>query len=123
MVWINDIERLTLRNRYFRRVLATGPHQQVVLMSLPPASDIGLEVHPHTDQFFRIERGHGRLDFGHNRRQISSRFFKAGAAILIPAGTWHNIVNTSLSQPLQLYTLYAPPHHSPGTKLVSKPRT
>ncbi len=117
-----NIEQAALQNNFFRNVLWTGKHMQVVLMSLNPGEDIGLEVHPETDQFFRIERGQGlvmmgkgadknKLDF---RRRVSD-----GDAIMVPAGTWHNLINAGRT-PLKLYTIYAPPKHPFGTVQMTK---
>jgi mannose-6-phosphate isomerase-like protein (cupin superfamily) len=105
--FVGDIEALASENDAFRRVVYTAQHCQLVLMSLNPAEDIGMEVHK-LDQFFRVEQGSGEviLDGVHNP-------IKAGFAILVPAGTNHNIVNTA-TVPLKLYTLYAPPNHRSG---------
>jgi mannose-6-phosphate isomerase-like protein (cupin superfamily) len=106
--FVGDIEALALENGAFRRVVYTAQHCQLVLMSLNPAEDIGMEVHK-LDQFFRVEEGSGEVILD----GVSSPI-KAGFAILVPAGTNHNIVNTA-TVPLKLYTLYAPPNHRSGT--------
>jgi mannose-6-phosphate isomerase-like protein (cupin superfamily) len=106
--YVDDIERATLANEDFRRVLYTGKNLQLVLMTLPPGCDIGEEVHDDRDQFFRIERGEGviRIDGADNR--VEDDF-----AVIVPAGARHNVINTG-SEPLRLYTLYGPPEHRDG---------
>lgn len=111
--FVGDIEKLTVGNSNFRKVIFTGQHTQLVLMSLNPGEDIGLEVHPTTDQFFRVDKGEGKVIIMGKSYPI-----KDGSAIVIPAGTKHNIVNTSKTNPLKLYTLYSPPHHK--DKVVHK---
>ena len=108
--YITDIERDTLGNEDFRRVLFTGPNMQLVLMALQPGDDIGLETHDEHDQFIRIEAGSGiaRLNGAETR-------LEDGSIVVIPAGVEHNIVNTSADKPLRLYTLYSPPEHPDGT--------
>ena len=105
-----DIEKKTLANEYFREVLFTGPNSQLVVMALKPGEDIGLETHPHTDQFIRIEAGTGKAVLDGKEYELAD-----GSAIVIPAGAEHNVINTSTSQPLKLYTVYAPPNHVDGT--------
>ena len=107
--FITDIEQRTGSNAAFRRVLYTGPHMQLVLMSLPPGEEIGAEVHEGTDQFFRVEEGHGEVTIDGRATPIES-----DTAIVVPAGARHNIRNTG-REPLKLYTLYAPPQHADGT--------
>lgn len=107
--FIVDIEELTRKSQDFRHVLYTGPHLQLVLMSLPPGEDIGEEVHEDTDQFFRVESGAGVVSIDGRDTPI-----EADTAIVVPAGARHNIKNTG-QQALQLYTIYAPPHHADGT--------
>lgn len=107
--FVGNIEDRTEHNRDFRRVLYTGPHLQLVLMSLGPGEDIGEEVHEDTDQFFRLEEGSGVISIdGHESRAES------GTAIVVPAGARHNIRNTGVT-PMKLYTVYAPSHHEDGT--------
>jgi mannose-6-phosphate isomerase-like protein (cupin superfamily) len=106
--FVGDIETLSLDNGAFRRVIYTAKHCQLVLMSLNPAEDIGMEVH-QLDQFFRVEEGSGEAILDGVSHPIQTGF-----AILVPAGTKHNIVNTA-KVPLKLYTLYAPPNHRNGT--------
>lgn len=107
--FIGDIEDRTEQNRDFRRVLYTGPHMQLVLMSLEPGEEIGEEVHETTDQFFRVEAGKGEVSIDDVTSRIDSDM-----AILVPAGARHNVRNTGL-RALKLYTLYAPPQHADGT--------
>lgn len=121
-VWSGNIERRTIQNRAFRRVIKTGRNQQLVLMALPPGTDIGLEVHTTVDQFLRIERGQGVFSYGKTRTRLKHRRVSDGFAMFVPAGTWHNVRNASLFFPLHLYTLYAPPEHPPGTLLKNKPK-
>ena len=105
--FIQDIEALAVENDAFRRVLYTAGHCQLVVMSLPPGAEIGMEIHT-LDQFFRVEKGTGKAVLDGVGTAI-----RAGSAVLVPAGTDHNIVNTGNS-PLKLYTLYAPPNHRDG---------
>jgi mannose-6-phosphate isomerase-like protein (cupin superfamily) len=109
--FVGPIEKLTLENTYFRQVLYTGKHAQLVLMCLKPGEDIGDEVHPNVDQFFRIEKGEAKFVFDEKRERPAH----AGDAVVVPAGTFHNVINTSKSVPLQLYTIYSPPNHPDGT--------
>jgi mannose-6-phosphate isomerase-like protein (cupin superfamily) len=106
--YVQDIEALAVKNADFRQVLYTAEHSQLVLMALKPKEDIGMEVHK-LDQFFRIEEGTGEAIFDVVRTAI-----RPGFAILVPAGTRHNIINTG-SVPMKLYTLYSPPNHRDGT--------
>ena len=108
--YAENIERLTLRNNSFRQVLYTAPHSQLVLMALLPGEEIGLEVHPDNDQFFRVEKGQGTVVIDGQSQSIEDGF-----AVVVPAGAEHNIINRSDSEPLKLYTIYAPAHHPDGT--------
>lgn len=101
-----NIEKDTLKNKNFRKVLYSGPHLQLVLMSLKPKEEIGLEVHWENDQFLRFEGGRGRVEIDGNKYTV-----KDGDAVIVPAGAKHNVINTSASEDLKLYTIYAPPHH------------
>jgi mannose-6-phosphate isomerase-like protein (cupin superfamily) len=112
--FIDDIEKRTEDNRAFRRVLYTGKHMQLVLMSLQPGEDIGEETHDEVDQFFRVEKGTGEVFIDGRTTPVES-----DTAIIVPAGARHNIRNTG-EKPLQLYTLYAPPEHEDGTVQVTK---
>jgi mannose-6-phosphate isomerase-like protein (cupin superfamily) len=105
--YVQDIEAIATRNEDFRRVLYTARNCQLVVMSLKPKEDIGAEVHK-LDQFFRVEQGRGEAVLDGIRTAI-----QAGSAVVVPAGTRHNIINTG-TEPLQLYTLYAPPNHRDG---------
>jgi mannose-6-phosphate isomerase-like protein (cupin superfamily) len=105
-----DIEKKTEQNEYFREVLYTAPHSQLVVMSLKPGEDIGLETHMDTDQFIRVEEGEGKAILDGQEYKLED-----GSAIVIPAGTEHNVINTSSKEPLKLYTLYTPPEHADGT--------
>lgn len=115
--WVGSIERASERNMLFRRVVSTGRRLQLVVMSLVPGEEIGSEVHPDTDQFIRIEQGRAVLVLDGRRHALQS-----GDAVLVPAGTRHNVINPSRTQVLKLYTLYAPPEHRPGTRTRRAPR-
>lgn len=105
-----NIERKTEENEYFREVLFTGPHSQLVVMALKPGEDIGLETHPDTDQFIRVEEGAGKAMIGGQAYPLED-----GSAIVIPAGAEHNVINTAADEALKLYTVYTPPEHPDGT--------
>ncbi len=109
--YVGPIEKLTEKNKYFRQVLFTGKYTQLVVMSLKPLEEIGNEVHPKVDQFFRVESG--KVKFVFNGKEVHAA--KAGDAVIVPAGTWHNVINTSKTDALKLYTLYSPPNHPAGT--------
>lgn len=111
----DNIEELTLENDNFRKVLYTASHSQLVLMSLKPNEDIGLEVHEDNDQFFRFESGRGRVIIDGNEYEV-----KDGSAIVVPAGAEHNVVNTSGGEALKLYTIYSPAHHKDGVVRATK---
>lgn len=104
--FVINIEKATLENNNFRKVLYTSKDNQLVLMSLKPEEEIGMEMHKATDQFLRIEEGQGKCIINGNEYEISS-----GSAIVIPAGAKHNVINTSKKCPLKLYTIYSPPLH------------
>ncbi|SDJ16108.1 Mannose-6-phosphate isomerase, cupin superfamily [Salimicrobium halophilum] len=113
--FVIDINEATKRNDNFRTALWTGDHLQVTLMSLMPGEDIGLEIHPDVDQFIRIEQGSGTTRMGKNKNDLNfMRNVQDDSAILIPAGYWHNLMNTG-NVPLKLYSIYAPPNHPFGT--------
>ncbi|MFL0166193.1 cupin domain-containing protein [Candidatus Clostridium helianthi] len=116
-----NIDKATKQNTNFRTALWTGEHFQVTLMSINVGDDIGLEIHPDTDQFIRIEDGQGIVKMGKSKDNLE---FQANArndfAIIIPAGTWHNVINTG-TKPLKVYSIYAPPKHPRGTVHVTKP--
>lgn len=115
--YVGPIETETLKNDYFRKVLFTGKHTQLVVMCLQPGEEIGKEMHPNVDQFFRIEEGEARFVLGEKEEHL----VRAGDAVVVPAGTYHNVINTSQTTPLRLYTLYSPPNHPDGT--VHKTKT
>ena len=106
--FVENIEQLTLDNTDFRRVLYTGKHLQLVLMTLQPGDDVGEEVHDGHDQFFRIESGKGEVLIDGSRHPVQD-----DDAVIVPAGARHNVTNTG-DAPLKLYTLYAPPEHKDG---------
>lgn len=108
----DDIERQTTGNNDFRRVLYTGHHLQLVLMTIQPSEEIGAEVHEDRDQFFRFEEGNGQVDIDDNTYDVED-----GSGVIVPAGARHNVRNTG-DAPLRLYTLYGPPEHVDG--LVEK---
>jgi len=110
-----NIEEQTLQNSDFRHVLYTGKHSQLVLMSLKPGEDIGKEVHEDNDQFFRIEQGTGKCVIDGNEYEI-----RDGSAIVVPAGSEHNVMNVSDSEDLKLYTIYSPAHHQDGVVRATK---
>jgi len=112
--YCENIEKRTIANEDFRRVLYTGHNLQLVLMTLPPGCDIGEEVHPDRDQFFRIEEGKGAVDIDGVANAVEDDF-----AVIVPAGARHNVRNTG-SGPLRLYTIYAPPEHKDGIVQATK---
>ena len=112
--YCDDIEKLTVENGDFRRVLYTGGHLQLVLMTLPPGCDIGAEVHEDRDQFFRFEEGTGAVDIDGVANAVQD-----GTAVIVPAGARHNVRNTG-DQPLKLYTIYGPPEHKDGIVQATK---
>ena len=107
--FFGNIEQDTIENGQFRRVLYTGKHTQLVLMSIIPDGEIGTETHEDNDQFFRIEAGSGKVIVDDTVYEVSD-----GSAIIVPAGAVHNVINTSDTDDLKLYTLYSPPHHKDG---------
>jgi mannose-6-phosphate isomerase-like protein (cupin superfamily) len=108
--YVTNIEQDTLENKDYRRVLYTGRNMQLVLMTLQPGEEIGLETHDEHDQFIRVEAGTGTAILNGKKHELSD-----GVAVVIPAGIEHNVVNTSKREPLRLYTLYGPPEHPHGT--------
>jgi mannose-6-phosphate isomerase-like protein (cupin superfamily) len=108
--FVKNIEQETLDNNNFRKVLYTSTYGQVVVMSLLPNEEIGMEVHETTDQFFRIDSGEGKVIVDGEEFLISDGF-----AVVVPAGAQHNVLNISADKPLKLYTIYMPPHHKDGT--------
>jgi mannose-6-phosphate isomerase-like protein (cupin superfamily) len=110
----DDIEQQTTGNSDFRRVLYTGHHLQLVLMTLQPGDEIGAEVHEDRDQFFRFEEGRGQVDIDDNTYDVVD-----GSGVIVPAGARHNVRNTG-DDPLKLYTLYGPPEHKDGVVQSTK---
>ena len=114
--YVTAIEEETKKNTDFRRVLYTGKYSQLVLMSLQPMEDIGLEVHNHLDQFFRFEEGEGKVVIDGVEHNV-----KDGTAVIVPAGAQHNVINTSKTSTLKLYTIYSPPEHIDKVVRHTKP--
>jgi mannose-6-phosphate isomerase-like protein (cupin superfamily) len=113
--WVGDIERETLANETFRTVVFTGEHTQLTVMRLAPGEDIGWEAHHDRHQFLRIEQGRGRAEFGGSEDEVAERHdVEDDWAVIVPAGVWHNVVNTGDDE-LKLYSLYSPPEHPDGT--------
>lgn len=110
-----NIERSTLENESYRKVLYTGKHSQLVLMCLRPKEEIGMEVHQDNDQFFRFEKGTGKCVIDGNEYSVGD-----GSAIVVPAGANHNIINVSETENLKLYTIYSPAHHKDGIVRATK---
>lgn len=113
--FITNIEKDTVDNKYYREVLYTAPHSQLVLMSIEPGDEIGEEVHDDSDQFFRFESGNGIIEINGQKHEVSD-----GSAAVVPVGTLHNVINVSDTEPLQLYAIYSPPHHKDGTLHATK---
>jgi len=113
--YFTNIEKATLENNNFRKVLYTSKHSQLVLMSLRPGEEIGTETHSENDQFFRFERGQGNVIIDGNEYEVSD-----GSAIVVPAGAEHNVINVSDTEELKLYTIYSPPHHKDGIVRATK---
>ena len=113
--YVTNISQATGRNQNYRTTLWTGCHLQLTLMSIPVCGEIGLEIHPDTDQFLRIEQGNGVALMGNRKEQLDfQQCIAADDVIFVPDGTWHNVVNKGRC-PLKLYSIYAPPHHPHGT--------
>jgi len=113
--FVINIERAAVQNNNYRTALWTGKHLQVTLMSIGVGEDIGLEVHPDVDQFIRVEEGQGLVEMGDSRNNLDyRRRVYEDYVIIIPAGKWHNVINTG-NRPLKLYSIYAPPQHPHGT--------
>lgn len=110
-----NIEKDAIENTNFRKVLYTGKHSQLVLMSLKPNEEIGMEVHTDNDQFFRFEKGQGKCIINGNEYEL-----KDGSVIVVPAGAEHNVINTSGTEDLKLYTIYSPAHHKDGVVRATK---
>jgi len=110
-----NIEKATLENENYRKVLYTSKHSQLVLMSLKPNEEIGMEVHPDNDQFFRFEKGQGKCVIDGNEYEV-----RDGSAVVVPAGARHNVINISDTEELKLYTIYSPAHHKDGVVRTTK---
>jgi mannose-6-phosphate isomerase-like protein (cupin superfamily) len=110
-----NIEKATEDNKNFRQVLYTAKHSQLVLMSLKPGEEIGMEVHPDNDQFFRFEKGQGKCIIDGNEYEL-----RDGTAVIVPAGAQHNVINVSSTEELKLYTIYSPAHHKDGIVRFTK---
>ncbi len=108
--FVGPIEKETLDNSFFRKVLFTGKYSQLVVMCLQGGEEIGNEVHPNIDQFFRIEEGNAKFVFDGEEGHVVGD----GDAVIVPAGTYHNVINTSSTKPLRLYTIYSPANHPDG---------
>jgi mannose-6-phosphate isomerase-like protein (cupin superfamily) len=118
--YVVNINEATKQNTTYRTAIWTGDHLQVTLMSLNVGEDIGLEMHPDVDQFLRIEQGEGIVQMGDSKDNLTfERMVSDDSAIVVPAGTWHNVTNTG-NIPLRLYSIYAPPNHPFGTVHVTK---
>ncbi|MGA4507997.1 cupin domain-containing protein [Propionibacteriaceae bacterium G1746] len=115
-----NLEHATVNNHTYRTVAWSGRYLQLTLMSIPVGDDIGLEEHPETDQFLRVDAGRGRVQIGPSQDNLDfEREVGDGDCILVPAGTWHNVTNIG-DEPLQLYTVYAPVHHAAGKVHATK---
>ena len=113
--YVKDIETLTVENQNYRTVKWTGSHLQMTVMSIAVGGEVGLEIHPDTDQFLRIEQGTAKVAMGPKKDELSfEETAREDFAIIVPAGTWHNILNVGEDE-LKLYALYAPPHHAHST--------
>jgi mannose-6-phosphate isomerase-like protein (cupin superfamily) len=110
-----NIEKETLNNSNFRKVLYTSAHSQLVLMSLKPNEEIGMEVHADNDQFFRFEKGEGKVIIDGNEHKVGD-----GVAVIVPSGSQHNVINTSKTEDLKMYTIYSPAHHKDGIVRATK---
>src|ERR1035437_9202110 len=110
-----NIEKETLENTNFRKVLYTGKHSQLVLMTLKPNEEIGMEVHADNDQFFRFEKGTGKVIIDGNEYEVTD-----GSAVIVPSGAQHNVINISATDELKLYTIYSPAHHKDGIVMPTK---
>jgi len=112
--WVRDIELITCANSTFRTVLFTGGNLQLMVMSLQPGEEVGLEMHDHRDQFLRVEEGNAKVTLGPSQTEVTeTRELADNWAVIVPGGTWHNVINTG-DIPLRLYSLYAPPEHPDG---------
>lgn len=118
--FVTNIHEAALRNNTYRTALWTGEHLQLTLMSIDVCDDIGLEIHPDVDQFLRLEQGQGLIMMGEDKNNLSyQQRVCEDYVIFVPAGTWHNLVNTG-NVPIKLYSIYAPPNHPHGTVQITK---
>ena len=117
--YVVNIEELTLANENFRTAAWTGKNLQMTLMTIQPGGDIGLEVHEDHDQFLRIEQGNARVEMGPTETELETWTAEDDFAIFVPAGVWHNVINTG-EQALKLYSIYSPPEHAHGTVHVTR---
>ena len=118
--WVADVEKATLENTNFRTVLFTGEHTQLTVMSIEPGGEIGWEAHHDIDQFLRVEQGSGRAECGATEDRVDETHdVEDDWAIIVPAGVWHNVINTG-GDALKIYSLYSPPEHPDGTVHVTK---
>ena len=118
--FVVNIEEITKLNNTFRTALWTGEHLQLTLMSIPVGESIGLEIHPDTDQFLRVEQGEGLVQMGKDKNNLSfQKRVSNNFAFVVPAGTWHNLINIG-NIPIKLYSIYAPPKHPRGTVHLTK---
>ena len=118
--WLDDIEKVTLANETFRTVVFTGEHTQLTVMRLGPGEEIGWESHHDRDQFLRLEQGQARVEFGRTEEAVDETHQVGDDwAFIVPAGVWHNVVNTG-AEHLKLYSLYSPPEHADGTVHLTK---
>lgn len=113
--FFSNIEKDVLENENYRRALYTSKYSQLVLMSLKPKEEIGMEVHPENDQFFRVEKGAGKCLIDGNEYDLED-----GSAVIVPSGARHNVINTSETEELKLYTIYSPAHHKDGIVRLTK---
>jgi mannose-6-phosphate isomerase-like protein (cupin superfamily) len=118
--WVGNIEELTVDNSNFRTVLFTGANTQLTVMSIAPGDEIGVEMHDHLDQFLRVEEGSARVTLGPSRDEVTETHeLTDDWAVIVPGGTWHNVINTGESD-LKLYSLYSPPEHPDRTVHATK---
>ena len=118
--YVVNVEQVSLQNRYFRSTVWTGQQLQMTVMCIPPCGEIGLEIHEETDQFIRVEQGCAVVKMGECKRQLDfQQNMCRGDAVFVPAGTWHNVINTGRA-PLKVSVIYAPPNHPRGTIHFSK---
>ena len=120
--YVANVEQMAVQNQNFRTAIWTGCHMQATLMCIPPCGEIGLEIHPDTDQFIRIEQGRAEVTMGEFRNQLDfHQSMCMGDAVFVPAGTWHNVVNMG-KNPLKVSVIYAPPNH-PGEPCIIRKKT